>query len=96
MPFAAPDTKHSSSTESVNTQRNSINNIPETPNLLQKDINSKESIRGISESETGQKMKFPIEDFFMENLDGKLHFLCSEIFNDSLSEKMKIESLKTE
>ena len=32
----------------------------------------------------------------MENLEGKLHFLCSEIFNDSLSEKMKIERLKTE
>ena len=34
-------TKQSSSIESVNTPRNPINNIPETPNLPQKDIDSK-------------------------------------------------------
>ena len=67
--FATPNTKQSSSIESVNTPRNPINNIPETPNLHQKDINSKESIRIIIESQT---------------------------FNDDISEKMKIESLKSE
>ena len=48
--FATPNTKQSSSIESVNTPRNPINNIPETPNLLQKDINSKVSVRRIMES----------------------------------------------
>ena len=69
LSFATPNTKQSSSIESVNTPRNPINNIPETLNLPQKDINSKESVRRIMESQT---------------------------FNDNISEKMKIESLKTE
>ena len=51
MPFARPNTKHSSSTGLVNTLRNPVNTIPETPNLTQKDINSKESVRRIIESE---------------------------------------------
>ena len=51
-----------SSIESVNTPRKTINNIPETPNLPQKDINSKESVRRIMESQTfneniSEKMK---------------------------------------
>ena len=49
--------------------RKIISSIPETPNLPQKDIDSKESVRRSIESQT---------------------------FNDKLSEKMKIESLKTE
>ena len=67
--FATPNTKQSSSIEPVNIPRKPINNIPETPNLPQKDINSKESVRRIMESQT---------------------------FNDNISEKMKIESLKTQ
>ena len=55
--------------ESVNTPRKPTINIPETPNLPQKDINSKESVKRIMESQT---------------------------FNGNISEKMKIESLKTE
>ena len=51
LPFATPNTKQSSSIESVNTPRHPINNIPETSNLPQKDINSKESVRKIIESE---------------------------------------------
>ena len=51
----------------MNTPRHPIDNIPETPNLPQEDINSKESVRRIIESET---------------------------FNDSISEKMKVETLK--
>ena len=69
LSFATPNTKQLSSIESVNTPRNPINNIPETPNLHQKDINSKESISIIIESQT---------------------------FNDDISEKIKIERLKTE
>ena len=38
LSFATPNTKQSSSIESVNTPRNPINNIPETLNLPQKDI----------------------------------------------------------
>ena len=53
----------------MNTPRKPTNNIPETPNLPQKDINSKESVRRIMESQT---------------------------FNDNISEKMKIESVKTD
>ena len=68
MPFATPNTKQSSSIQSVNTPRKPIKNIPETPNLPQKDIDSKESARKVMESETS---------------------------NDKISEKMKIESLKT-
>ena len=69
LSFATPNTKHPSSIESLNTSRKPINNISETPNLPQKDINSKESVRRIMESQT---------------------------FSDNISEKMKIESLKTE
>ena len=49
--------------------RKIINNIPETPNLPPKDIDSKESVRRSIESQT---------------------------FNDNISKKMKIESLKAE
>ena len=69
LSFTTPNTKQSSSIESVNTPRKPTNNIPETPNLPQKDINSKESVRRIMESQT---------------------------FNDNISEKMKIESIKTD
>ena len=69
MSFATPNTKQSSSIESVNTPKHRINNIPETPKLPQKDINSKESVTRIIESER---------------------------FIDNISEKMKIEILKTE
>ena len=62
MPFATPNTKQSSSIQSVNTPRKPIKNIPETPNLPQKDIDSKESVRKVMESETSndkicEKMK---------------------------------------
>ena len=52
LSFATPYTKQSSSIDLVNTPRNPINTIPETPNLPQKDINSKESVKRIIESET--------------------------------------------
>ena len=52
LSFATPNTKQSSSIRSVNTPRKPINGIPETPNLPQKDINSKESVRRIMESQT--------------------------------------------
>ena len=68
MPFATPNTKQSSSIQSVNTPRKPTKNIPETPNLPQMDIDSKESVRKVMESETS---------------------------SDKISEKMKIESLKT-
>ena len=67
--FATPNTKQSSSIESVNMPRKIINSIPENPNLLPKDIDSKESVRRSIESQT---------------------------FNDNISKKMKIESLKNE
>ena len=69
FPFATPNTKQSSSTVLVNTLRNPFIPIPETPNLPEKDINSKKSVRRFIESET---------------------------FNNNISEKMKIESLKNE
>ena len=49
--FATPNTEQPSSIALVNTPRNPINTIPETPNLPQKYINSKESVRRIVESE---------------------------------------------
>ena len=52
LSFATANTKQSSSIESVNIARKPTNNIPETPNLPQKDINSKESVRRIMESQT--------------------------------------------
>ena len=52
LSFATPNTKQSSSIESVNTPKKPINNIPETSNLPQKDSNSKESVRIIMESQT--------------------------------------------
>ena len=52
LSFAAPHTKQSSSIDLVNTPSNPISIIPETPNLPQKDINGKESVRTIIESET--------------------------------------------
>ena len=51
LSFAAPNTKQSSSIDLVNTPNNPISIIPETPNLPQKDINGKESVRTIIESE---------------------------------------------
>ena len=62
LSFVTPNTKQSSSIESVNKPRTPINNIPETPNLPQKDTNSKESVRRIMESQTfsdntAEKMK---------------------------------------
>ena len=50
--FATPNTKQSSSIESVNMPRKIINYIPENPNLLPEDIDSKESVRRIIESQT--------------------------------------------
>ena len=47
--FATHNTKQSP-IDLVNTPRNPINTIPETPSLPQKDINSKESVRRIIES----------------------------------------------
>ena len=52
LSFAAPNTKQPSSIDLVNTPSNPISIIPETPNLPQKDINGKESVRTIIESET--------------------------------------------
>ena len=52
LSFVTPNTKQSSSIESVNTPRKPINNTPETLNLPQKDINSKKSVRRIMESKT--------------------------------------------
>lgn len=51
LSFAAPNTKQSSFIDLVNTPNNPISIIPETPNLPQKDINGKESVRTIIESE---------------------------------------------
>ena len=48
--FTTHNTKQSPSIDLVNTPRNPINTIPETPSLPQKDINSKESVRRIIES----------------------------------------------
>ena len=41
LSFTTPNNKQSSSIESVNTPRKPTNNIPETPNLPQNNINSK-------------------------------------------------------
>ena len=50
LSFATSNTKQSSHIDLVNTPRNLVNNISETPNIPQ-DINSKESVRRIVESE---------------------------------------------
>ena len=62
LSFIPPNTKQSSSIESVNTPRKPTNNILGTPNFPQKNINSKESVRRIMESQTfndniSEKMK---------------------------------------
>ena len=62
LSFATFNTKQSYPTDLVNTPRNFVNTIPETPNIPHQDINSKESFRRIIESEkfTGtifEKMK---------------------------------------
>ena len=62
LSFTTPNTKQPSSIESVNTPRKPTNNILKTPNFPQKDINSKESVRRIMESQTfndniSEKMK---------------------------------------
>ena len=62
LSFATFNTKQSYPTDLVNTPRNFVNTIPETPNIPHQDINSKESVRRIIESEkfTGtifEKMK---------------------------------------
>ena len=51
LSFATPNTKQSFSIDLVNTPRNPINAILETPNLPEKHINNKESVRRIIESE---------------------------------------------
>ena len=51
MSFATSNTKLSYSIDLVDTPKNYINTIPETPNLLHQYINSKESVRRIIESE---------------------------------------------
>ena len=72
LSFATPNTKQTSSIESVNIPRKSINNISETPNLPQKDINSKESNRRIMESQT-------FSDNISENM--KIENLKTEIIS---------------
>ena len=52
LSFATPNIKQPSSTESVNAPRYPINNIPEIPNLPQKDINSKEELSNQKHSMT--------------------------------------------
>ena len=44
LSFATPNTKLSSFNDFVNSTRNPINNLPETPNLPQADVNSKEPV----------------------------------------------------
>ena len=51
LSFARPNTKQSSSIGLVNTPKNPMKTIPETPNVPQKDIGSKEPVRSINESE---------------------------------------------
>ena len=47
LSFATPNTKNSSSIESMHIPKHPINNIPETSNLPQKDINCKETVSRI-------------------------------------------------
>ena len=73
LSFATFNTKQSYPTDFVNTPRNFVNTIPETPNIPHQDINSKESVRRIIESEkfTGtifEKMK-------IENLKTEIFLL---------------------
>ena len=87
LSFAALNTKQSSSTDLVNTPSNLISIIPETPNLPQKDINGKESVRRIIESETltdniFEKMK--IEDLKTEiisSLESTISLLVQKELN---------------
>ena len=51
LSFATANTKQSSSIESENTPRHTINNKAETSHLPQKDINSKGSVRRIIKSQ---------------------------------------------
>ena len=77
-----PNTKQSSSIESVNMPRKIINNIPETSNLPPKDIDSKESVRRSIESQTfnyniSKKMK--IESLKIEiisSLESTIYLNC--------------------
>ena len=95
--FATPNTKQSSSIESVNTPRKPFNNIPETPNLPQKDINSKKSVRRIMESQTfndkiSENMK--IESLKTEIISS-LESTISSLFQKELNTmKDKCEKLK--
>ena len=44
LSFATPNTKQSSFNDLVNSTRNPINTLPETPNLPQADVNGKEPV----------------------------------------------------
>ena len=87
LPFTTPNTKQPSSIESVNTPRKPTNNIPETPNLPQKDINSKESVRRIIESQTfndniSEKMKF---ECLKTEISSSLESTISSLFQKELN-----------
>ena len=85
--FATPNTEQPSSIALVNTPRNLINTIPETPNLPQKYINSKESVRRIVESEKFNdniSEKMEIENLKTEvipSLESTISFLFQKELN---------------
>ena len=64
--FATPNTKQSSSFDLINTPKNPIHTPPETPNLPQKDIHGKESVRRTIKSGTLTANMF--EEMKIENL----------------------------
>ena len=68
LPFATPNIKQIPSIDFVNTPINPINIIPETPNLFQKYINGKESIRRIIQTFTDNIF----EDMKIANLKTKI------------------------
>ena len=96
LSFATPNTKQSSSIASVKTPRKPINNIPEALNLPQKDINSRESVKRIMESQTfndniSEKMKF--ESLKTETISS-LESTISSLFQKELNTmKDKCEKL---
>ena len=96
LSFATPNTKQSFSIRSVNTPRKLISSKPETPNLPQKDINSKESVRRIMESQTfsdniSEKMKF---ESLKTEIISSLESIISSLFQKELNTvKDKCEKL---
>ena len=86
LSFATPNTKQLSSTGLMNTPRNSINTLPESPYLPQKDINAKESVRKnmVSETFTDNMSDMKIENRKTEiisSMQPTISFLCQKEFN---------------